>query len=108
MKIVILAGGSGTRLFPLSRADYPKQFLKLNGEDSYLQKTAKRFLGLVKSSDIVVVTNKNYHYHVKSQMAEIGLEGCHIICEPEGRNTAPAIAMATVYCQEKMGITDRK
>lgn len=108
MKIVILAGGSGTRLFPLSRADYPKQFLKLNGEDSYLQKTAKRFLGLVKSSDIVVVTNKNYHYHVKSQMAEIGLEGCHIICEPEGRNTAPAIAMATVYCQEKMGITDNE
>lgn len=103
MKIVILAGGSGTRLFPLSRADYPKQFLKISDNTSYLQKTAGRFLGLAKPRDIVVVTNSDYYYHVKSQMGEIGLKGCHIICEPEGRNTAPAIAMATVFCREKLG-----
>lgn len=103
MKIVILAGGSGTRLFPLSRGDYPKQFLKINGRTSFLQQTAQRFLGVVKPKDIVVVTNQKYFYHVQSQMAEIGLQDSHVICEPEGRNTAPAIAMATVYCQEKMG-----
>ena len=52
MKIVILAGGSGTRLFPLSRGDYPKQFLKINGRTSFLQQTAQRFLGVVKPKDI--------------------------------------------------------
>lgn len=73
-----------------------------------MQKTAKRFLGCVKAKDIVIVTNAAYNYHVKTQMMEIGLNECHIICEPEGRNTAPAIALATVYCQEKLGAMDHE
>lgn len=60
MKIIILAGGGGTRLFPLSRACYPKQFLKIAGEKSLLQQTVERFLLIANQENIVIVTNKDY------------------------------------------------
>ncbi len=102
MKIVILAGGSGTRLWPLSRKSFPKQFLKLQSEKSLLQLTAERFSGVVRPEDIVVITNKDYEFHVRSSLPWLK----HVILEPVGRNTAPAIALAISYCIGKMGCAE--
>lgn len=98
MKAIILAGGSGTRLWPLSRKNYPKQFLKLNGDKSLLQCTAERLLKIVSKEDIIVMTNDEYKYHVKSDLAWIE----NVILEPACRNTAPAIALGVKYCIEKL------
>ena len=105
MKIIVLAGGGGTRLFPLSRECYPKQFLHVIGDKSLLAQTVERFLGLVKAEDIIVVTNEKYIFHVKAELKSINAENAHIIVEPNGRNTAPAIALAQVYCQDRLKCT---
>ena len=97
MKIVILAGGGGSRLFPLSRSCYPKQFLHIAGEKSLLVQTIERFLGLAEAKDIIIVTNKDYIYHVQAELKDAGAEAAHIITEPVGRNTAPAISLAMAY-----------
>lgn len=102
MKIVILAGGGGTRLFPLSRECYPKQFLHVIGDKSLLAQTVERFLGLVKPEDIVIVTNEKYIFHVQAELNSIDAQDAHIIVEPVGRNTAPAIALAQIYCKDKL------
>lgn len=89
---VIMAGGSGTRLWPLSRAQHPKQFLALHGEDSMLQATVKRLSGLnVQSS--VTICNEEHRFFVAEQLREINKLGS-IILEPIGKNTAPAITIA--------------
>ena len=106
MKIIILAGGGGTRLFPLSRECYPKQFLHVIGDKSLLAQTVERFLGLVKAEDIIVVTNEKYIFHVKAELKSINAKKAHIIVEPTGRNTAPAIALAQVYCQDRLKCTE--
>lgn len=97
MKVVILAGGGGSRLFPLSRSCYPKQFLHIAGEKSLLVQTVERFLGIAKAEDIIIVTNKDYIYHVQAELKEAKAEAAQIITEPVGRNTAPAIALAMAY-----------
>ena len=102
MKIVILAGGGGTRLFPLSRECYPKQFLHVIGDKSLLAQTVERFLSLVKPEDIVIVTNEKYIFHVQAELKSIDARDAHIIVEPVGRNTAPAIALAQIYCKDKL------
>jgi mannose-1-phosphate guanylyltransferase / mannose-6-phosphate isomerase len=72
MKLVILAGGSGTRLFPLSRENYPKQFLKIVEDKSLLQITVERFADSVKPSDTLIVTGEKYITLAREQMIEIG------------------------------------
>ncbi|MGI6093669.1 MAG: mannose-1-phosphate guanylyltransferase/mannose-6-phosphate isomerase [Negativicutes bacterium] len=103
MKVIILAGGGGTRLFPLSRTSLPKQFLKIDGKRSLLAETIRRFLLLVKTNDIVIVTNQHYHHHVQHEMVDIGAKDAHILLEPVGRNTAPAITLAVRFCLDELG-----
>jgi len=108
MKALVLAGGSGTRLWPLSRKNYPKQFLKLNSDRSLLQQTVERLLKVYPPEDIVVMTNSKYKFHVISDMNALS-DSKHLppvsnmILEPAGRNTAPAIALGIKYCLEKLG-----
>ncbi len=103
MKIIILAGGGGTRLFPLSRACYPKQFLRIGAERSLFGQTLERFLLLAAPEDLVVVTQEAYFFHVRAELREVGADAAHVLLEPVGRNTAPAIALAMAYCRERLG-----
>lgn len=90
---VIMAGGSGSRLWPLSRSLYPKQFLALNGQQTMLQQTIQRLSGLAVESP-VVICNEEHRFIVAEQLREIKQSGA-IVLEPVGRNTAPAIALAS-------------
>lgn len=90
---VILAGGSGTRLWPLSRREYPKQFLALGGEQSLLQETVHR-ARQCNGGTPVVVASEPHRFLVAEQMAAIGESSATILLEPSARNTAPAIAAA--------------
>lgn len=96
MKAVILAGGIGSRLWPLSRELYPKQLLRLNGEDSLLQATVKRAVAH-NASSIMVVASHAHRFYVREQIDELSITtAVQIILEPMGRNTAPAIALAAM------------
>jgi mannose-1-phosphate guanylyltransferase len=92
---VIMAGGSGTRLWPLSRAAHPKQFLSLHGKSTMLQETVNRLDGLEISSSITIC-NEEHRFFVAEQLREVDKLGS-IILEPVGKNTAPAIALAAFH-----------
>lgn len=93
---VILSGGSGTRLWPASRAMYPKQLLSLGGAHTMLQATALRMDGMPGAGrDCLVVCNEAHRYLVAEQLLEIGRDAT-IVLEPQGRNTAPAVALAAL------------
>lgn len=92
---VILAGGTGSRLWPLSRMLYPKQFIPLTAKDSLLQETLKRLSPLEKRNPIIVC-NEAHRFMVAEQCRQIGLAPSAIILEPAVRNTAPAIALAAM------------
>lgn len=101
MKHVILAGGSGTRLWPFSRNSYPKQFLHFGDGESLLQKTVKRFYPRAPAKDILIITSKKYLHVTKKQLSRIdpAFEN-QILVEPEKRNTAPAICLAAKYLKD--------
>lgn len=96
---IIIAGGSGSRLWPLSREMYPKQFLKLYGEYTMLQATILR-LKQLKCSPPLVVCNEEHRFMVAEQLCQIDMLEHNIILEPMGKNTAPAIALAAFYAQK--------
>ncbi len=97
---VIMAGGSGTRLWPLSRKLYPKQYLAFGGEYSMLQDTVRR-LGGLECEGPMLVCNEEHRFLAAEQMRLMGLEEVPIMLEPEGRNTAPAIALAAMHATGK-------
>ncbi|WP_414606455.1 mannose-1-phosphate guanylyltransferase/mannose-6-phosphate isomerase [Stenotrophomonas pavanii] len=92
---VILSGGSGTRLWPLSRESYPKQFLPLAGEQTMLQATWQR-VAPIASRGPLVIANEEHRFVAAEQLHQVGAEPAAIILEPMGRNTAPAIAVAAL------------
>ena len=93
---VILSGGSGTRLWPLSRKQYPKQYLPLAGDNTMLQETILRLNGLENLTDPIIVCNADHRFLVAEQCQQIDIKNPTILLEPIGRNTAPAIAAAAL------------
>ena len=105
---VILAGGSGSRLWPLSRESFPKQFLKLSDEDdnTLLQKTYKRIEDLENISKPIIICNEDHRFIVGDQMKKIKIKPSSIILEPSRRNTAPAITIAALKAIEDYKATN--
>lgn len=99
MKSIILAGGSGSRLWPLSRDEYPKQLLSFDENESLLQKTFNRLCSFSKPSEIVTVTNVKHYPNIKLQLNNIDKANV-VIGEPLGKNTAPAIASTLEYFRQ--------
>lgn len=93
---VVMAGGTGSRLWPLSRTLYPKQFLTLTSSSSMLQETIMRLDG-VEHEDPLIICNEEHRFIVAEQLRQLGLQHSGIILEPVGRNTAPAIALAALH-----------
>jgi mannose-1-phosphate guanylyltransferase/mannose-6-phosphate isomerase len=101
---VVMAGGSGTRLWPLSRAQHPKQFLVLQGNRSLFQQATRRLAALA-APDIAVaapciVGNEEHRFLVLDQLRELGLPPATVLLEPTGRNTAPAMTLAALFASE--------
>ncbi|GAB4489486.1 MAG: mannose-1-phosphate guanylyltransferase/mannose-6-phosphate isomerase [Thermodesulfovibrionales bacterium] len=107
MKAIVLAGGSGTRLWPVSRKGYPKQFMKIQGGQSLLRQTIDRLMSRCEPRDIVVLTNEGYKFHVLEELKQVsgGIEK-NVVLEPAGRNTAPAIGLGIAFCREKLKCRD--
>jgi len=103
---VILSGGAGTRLWPVSRESHPKPFMKLADGQSLLQKTYMRAAAVADGGEILTVTNRDYYFMSKDELAGAGLGDGHqwvYLLEPAGRNTAPAVALAAHYLADKYG-----
>ncbi len=101
---VLLAGGSGTRLWPLSRELYPKQFLSLVGTQSLLQNTALRAASLPGAVSPLALCGETHRFIVAEQLREAGIEGAKVMLEPQARNTAPAAACAAHWAQAQHGL----
>ena len=107
MQVLILAGGGGLRLWPLSREDFPKQFLYLGKSQSLLQSTVNRFLRWSHTENIAIATNAHYEPLVRQQLEKIDLENkISILVEPIRKNTAPAVALSLKYFQEKLKVDE--
>ncbi len=100
---VILSGGSGTRLWPMSRELYPKQFLPLLGDESLFERTLMRVQGVEGVRAPIVVCNEEHRFMAAEQLRRVGVDEWAILLEPVGRNTAPAIAVAALEAVERHG-----
>ena len=102
---VILSGGAGTRLWPVSREALPKPFIRLPGGESLLQQTLRRAASLPGVDDVVTVTNRDHYFLTRDEYAEAGIPGVahHYLLESIGRNTAPAVAAAAAYVSRHFG-----
>lgn len=98
---VILAGGSGTRLWPLSRKHYPKQLIELVNKNSMIQDTVLRLAGYPAMEQPIVICNDEYRFMIAEQMRKINMDPSLIILEPVGRNTASAIAVTSIMAKAK-------
>ncbi len=96
---VILCGGSGTRLWPVSRQSFPKQFSRLVGDESLFQATVRRLSG-TGFADPVIVTSADFRFVVRDQLAAIGIMPAAVLIEPSPRNTAPAVLAATLWLEK--------
>ena len=102
---VVMAGGGGTRLWPLSRAGFPKQFLALGGSETLFQAAISRFTG-ISGADIelappIVVGNDEHRFLIQEQLREVGADAAaKLLLEPVGRNTAPAMTLAALQAAE--------
>ena len=99
---IILAGGSGSRLWPLSRELYPKQLLNLISDKSLLQSTFERLTNCMQKDEILSITNTKHSANVRMQLAQL-TENPKVLSEPVSKNTAPAIALATKYIMQETG-----
>jgi mannose-1-phosphate guanylyltransferase/mannose-6-phosphate isomerase len=97
---VLLSGGYGTRLWPLSRKQYPKQYLPLVSDNTMLQETILRLIGLDNLTEPIIVCNEEHRFIVAEQCQQINITSPTILLEPIGRNTAPAIAAAAIQAQK--------
>ncbi len=101
---VILCGGSGARLWPLSREGFPKQFLCLTGGDTLFQQAAKRLMGLgtdnIQVVEPLAVTGENHRFLAIEQLREVGISPVAVLLEPVARNTAPALTLAAMAALE--------
>ena len=93
---MILSGGAGTRLWPLSREMYPKQLLALTSKRTMLQETAARLAGIAGAAEPIIVCNEAHRFTVAEQLRALGMQASAILLEPVGRNTAPAVALAAL------------
>lgn len=98
---IILSGGSGTRLWPMSRKLYPKQFIPLSDNKSLFHSTVERVLGLKHVDDLLVVCNEEHRFMAAEQLRQSGADKSDILLEPTGRNTAPAITVAAFHALNK-------
>ena len=101
---VILSGGIGSRLWPLSRISFPKQYINLNPSNNYslLQNTLLRLVGIKGLQSPIVICNEEQRFIAAEQIKELNIAPNSIILEPFGRNTAPAIALAALTAKKKI------